>query len=695
MARMISAIAVRRGRSRAATLVAGSVAIALLLIGCTGKSGSSKADVPPLTAPGRGAATSTAPERKSWAGKQPAPEFPGGLTWFNVSQPPTFAALKGKVVLLDFWTLGCINCQHIIPDLKRLEEEFANELVVVGVHSGKYATEHDDESIRDAVRRYGLEHPVVNDPDFVVWNKFGANAWPTLVLVDPAGNLVGGHAGEGVYDLFQPIIKSLVAEFDAKGTISRVPFRVDLDRAVSSTVLSYPGKVLADEKGKRLFLADSGHNRILIASLDGALQRAIGSGDEGFADGAASEAEFRQPQGLSLSEDGQTLYVADTRNHAIRAVRLSDGEVRTIAGTGKQLDRLPADGSPAAKTALASPWDVLVAKNTLYITMAGVHQLWTIDLAKETISVFAGTSREGIADGNRKTMATLAQPSGLTTDGTSLYWVDPESSSVRRIPIDGNGEVKTIVGTGLFDYGDEDGPAASALLQHPQGIVFLNGTLFVGDTYNHKIRAVDPAKKLVSTAAGTGERGWADGPDMVAEFDEPGGLSAAGTNIYIADTNNQVIRVLDTKSGTVRTLTLSNLSAISNTPGRVLQVSLPEQVVAPGAGNLVLKVTTPPGHRLNSQAPSSLALSSSNLSVLAAGEKIVTWTSDEATTTITIPANYASGMTVLTATGQAYYCRKGEEALCFIQQVEVTLPVIVRDGGSGAVVLTLELPAGG
>src|SRR6188508_299408 len=185
--------------------------------------------------------------RKSWAGSDPAPSIPTGVTWFNVERPLTLQELKGRAVLLDFWTLGCINCQHIIPDLKRLEEEFGDSLVVIGVHSGKYATEHDDESIREAIRRYGLQHPVVNDPEFNVWRAFGASAWPTLVLIDPAGNLVGGHAGEGVYPLFQPILESLVNEFSQNGLLKPAALPLSLDADPATAVLSYPSKVLADE----------------------------------------------------------------------------------------------------------------------------------------------------------------------------------------------------------------------------------------------------------------------------------------------------------------------------------------------------------------------------------------------------------------------------------------------------------------
>jgi len=670
-------------RARLLTIIA--LCTLMLAAGCSG--GGSKSTTPDLR-PGDVAENT----RKSWAGKDPAPAIPTGVTWFNVARPLTLDELKGRMVLLDFWTLGCINCQHIIPDLKRLEAEFGDSLVVIGVHSGKYATEHDDDSIRDAIKKYGLEHPVLNDPDFVVWNTFGASAWPTLVLIDPAGNLVGGHAGEGVYPLFQPILTSLRDEFTKNGKLKPAPLPLALDAAPATAVLAYPGKVLADETSGRLYIADSGNNRVIVASLSGELQKAVGTGKEGFADGAADEALFRQPQGLALSPDGGTLYVADTRNHAIRAVDTATFEVKTVAGTGRQLDRLPKDGAQARETAMASPWDVVAVGRTLYITMAGIHQLWALDLSNNTIAVLAGTSREGIDDGDRRTMATLAQPSGITTDGENLYWVDPESSSVRMLRIGGD-RVETLTGTGLFDYGDDDGLAKQARLQHAQGIAYEDGALYIADTYNHRLRVLDLVAKQMGTAAGS-SRGWADGIAGAAKFDEPGGLSVAGGRVYIADTNNQLVRVFDPVSGAVSTLGLSNLAAIATgTPGRVTRVDLPAVTVSPAATALKLTFTSPDDYHLNSSAPSKLALASSNPAVLQPGESVVSFTSDQPTVTLPIPVRLSEGAAELTATTSVYYCRTGAEALCFIGQFELHVPVTVAPGAtSGEIAVSYELP---
>ena len=658
--------------------------IVLLAAACGGSSSSPAGGT-------EGASDTTTPERKSWAGTQPAPAFPGGLSWFNVQEAPTVESLHGKMVLLDFWTLGCINCQHIVPDLKRLEEEFADSLVVIGVHSGKYATEHSDESVQEAVHRLSIEHPVANDPDFAFWQAYQARAWPTLVLIDPAGNVVGSHAGEGVYGVFQPILEALESEFE--GAIDTTPFPLALDAVSASTLLRYPGAIATDEANDRLYIADSSNNRIVVATLDGELLRAIGTGQQGFADGAANEATFFEPHGLSVSSDGGLLYVADTRNHALRVVDTETWTVRTIAGNGERLRQLPRTGDSPTDVALASPWGLALRDGVLYIGMAGVHQLWTMDLAANSLSVFAGTSREGIDDGLRLTQATLAQPSGLALTESFLYWVDPESSAVRRVGYGDDAIVDTLSGTGLFDYGFDDGRGLEATFQHPQDIVLFDGLLYIADTYNHAIRVLDPGPAEVTTLAGGPDRGWADGGPVEALFDEPGGIAAARGLLYVADTNNHLIRTVAPATGDVSTLTLTNPGAISMGGGQVTRIEISEQSVAPGVSNIQLRVTAPAGHHLNSLAPARLALNTSNASVIEAGEREVSWSSDDPSIEVPIPVALGEGSAVLTFTGEAYYCRDGEEALCLVTMLEIVAPVFVAaNATSGEIEVAFELP---
>ena len=622
-----------------------------------------------------------------------APDFPAGQTWFNVSKPLTIADLRGKVVLLDFWTLGCINCQHVIPDLHRLESEFGDSLAIIGVHSGKYDREHADDSVKEAVLRLGIDHPVVNDPDFTIWSEYGAQAWPTDVVIDPDGKIVGAHEGEGVYDAVAPTIKTLVTDFGATGKIDRTPLPIDLLAApIASDFLSFPGDVLADAAGGRLFVADSGNNRILISDLNGVLQKAIGSGTTGLKDGPFDQAQFNQPQGLALSADGNTLYVADTRNHALRAVDLVSDAVTTLAGNGQRAAAAPNISAAAKSTSLASPWGLQLVGNTLYIAMAGSHELWTMDLTEQTISVAVGTGAEGIGDG-APLEATLAQPNEITTDGTNLYWVDPESSSVRTMPLTG-GDVRTLVGTGLFDFGDVDGLPSIAKLQHAQGIAYVNGTLYVADTYNHKIRTVNPTTGEVKTVAGTGSPANTDGAAATAAFDEPGGISAAGGKLYIADTNNNEIRVLDLTSGNVTTLPLSNLAvATSDLKGRTLKMSLPPQTINPSTTTLRLHLTVPAGYQLNNLAPSQLTLTTSNADAFSPGQSDVTLTTADASVQLTVPVTVKEGQAIVSAAGQVYYCRENQNAICLVDQLDIALPVTVSAAApAGDAVMEYELP---
>ncbi len=379
-----------------------------------------------------------------------APELAGGRGWLNTDKPLTIAALKGKVVLLDFWTYGCINCIHIIPDLKRLEHKYPNQLVVIGIHSAKFENEKETENIRRIILRYELEHPVYNDADYKVWQSYGVRAWPTQVLIDPAGYVIGAVSGEGNYDLIDQVVARVVDEFRKRGELNEEPLKLTLERAkVGDLPLAFPGKILADPKGDRLFIADSNHNRVVVTKLDGTLVETIGTGTPGAGDGAFDKASFYRPQGMALDDD--SLYVADTENHLIRRVDLKTKTVETVAGTGKQAHDYFKEG-PARMIELSSPWDLQIVGRQLYITMAGTHQIWKLDLDKQEVSTFAGSGREARQDGPQLE-AGFAQPSGIASDGRKLYIADSESNIIRAIDIAG-GRVETLVGGDLFDFGD-------------------------------------------------------------------------------------------------------------------------------------------------------------------------------------------------------------------------------------------------
>jgi DNA-binding beta-propeller fold protein YncE len=440
---------------------------------------------------------------------------------------------------------------HIFPQLRKLEKKYAGRLAVIGVHSAKFPNEKDGGNLRSAVERYELEHPVINDVDFQVWQQYTCRAWPTLMFIDPQGKVIGKHEGEISYDSFDTLLGQMLAEFEAGGLLDPTPLSLVRERRTSGA-LSFPGKVLADAAGGRLFIADSNHNRILVCSLDGGVQQVIGSGEEGLAGGGFASATFNHPQGLALA--GDALYVADTENHALRRVDLSARRVETIAGTGAQGSTRHGRG-PGLATELNSPWDLVACDGTLYIAMAGTHQLWSMTLADGVVEPFAGSGREALTDGPLASAA-LAQPSGITTDGAKLYFADSETSSIRSADLDPAGRVRTIVGLDLFIFGDVDGTDHKVRLQHPIGITHFEGILYVADTYNHKIKRVLPATRGAFTLMGTGEPGHRDGAGSQALFSEPSGLSIANGKMYIADTNNHLIRVADLASSEVTTLEL-------------------------------------------------------------------------------------------------------------------------------------------
>jgi thiol-disulfide isomerase/thioredoxin/sugar lactone lactonase YvrE len=501
-----------------------------------------------------------APESKAkeGAGEKPtipAPELEGGVGWLNTAGPLHLKDLRGKIVLLDFWTLCCINCIHTLPELAKLEKKYADQLVVIGVHTAKYDNEKDSASIRKAILRYEISHPVVNDANQKIWRTYDVQSWPTVYLIDPEGNVYGRGSGEGLGEALDRAVAKLIDIHRAKKTLNEKPLKFELARNAEngSSPLFFPGKVLADAASQRLFIADSTHHRIVITDLNGKKIAVAGTGESGKADGTFDKATFNDPQGMSLR--GDTLYVADRKNHLIRALDLKGQSVQTIAGTGEQgEDRFT--GGPAKEVGLNSPWDLWLHGDQLFIAQAGHHQIWILDLAKNEMSRFAGSGIENIRDGTL-TRAAFAQPSGLASDGTNLYVADSEVSAIRSVALDGKGEVETIVGEGLFEFGDHDGVGRDVRLQHALGVVHHDGKLYVADTYNSKIKVIEPGKRSCTTFVGGEGDGWLAGP----LFSEPAGLSYADGKLYVADTNAHRIRVVDLQTKAVSTLELSGVEA--------------------------------------------------------------------------------------------------------------------------------------
>lgn len=592
-----------------------------------------------------------------------APDFPKGNAWLNTSEPLSFQGnLKGQIVLMDFWTYCCINCMHVLPDLAYLENKFKDEpFVVVGVHSAKFENESDPANIRAAVQRYQVHHPVIVDQKMRIWSEYGVNSWPTLVLVGADGKVVGAVSGEGHRDQLEKIIGQLIKQYRDAGTLAKAPLKIESDGTVHSAGgLSFPGDVAVDTKNQRLVIVDSNHNRILLTTLPDAQGHAellakIGSGQQGADDGDFGTAQFNRPQGVAVAPGGDILYVADTENHLIRRIDVTRKMVTTILGTGKQeWDR--EGGKSGRKQGLNSPWDVAVNKNTLYISMAGNHQIWQMNLMSQMAEPLAGSGRENIRDGDHES-ANLAQPSGIVFDSKNnrLYFADSEVSSIRYVDLNDR-SVHTIIGHGLFDFGDIDGDAETARFQHCLGVTLQeDGTLLIADTYNHRVKLVDPNARRAVSFYGNGKRG---------DLFEPSNLAIVNGNVLVADTNNHRIVMLDSTGKNPRELMISGLEthveSQSTEPGVAAHV-IPAVTLHTGKPVVLeLSPDVPEGNHLTPGAPISLRVEINGKPAI---QQTINTATNQLPLSITLPAEKATaGEWVIRL---AYsYCSEGNSSVC-------------------------------
>ncbi|GAA2101861.1 NHL domain-containing thioredoxin family protein [Brevibacterium salitolerans] len=708
------------------------------------------------TAPGEARATSAeeAPSASAPRSRGPrlrAPELTG-RRWINTGgQELSLADLRGKIVLLDFWTFCCINCLHVLDELRPLEEKYGDVLVTIGVHSPKFEFERTVEAVDQAVERYQVEHIVLDDPDLVTWQAYTARAWPTLALIDPEGYLVASLSGEGHSAGLASLIEDLAAEHEAKGTLHRGdgPY---VPPAPAERDLSYPGKVirLHDVPGHEgnLLVADSGHHSLVEYDPTGAriLQR-IGTGERGSTDGGLAEAQFSEPGGLTelsreLAEQlGYDLVVADTVNHLLRGVRLGvapteagaeagspaaadsaeaasrreSGSVTTLAGTGAQFmvgandnvtdepgAQAPFD-APATGIKLSSPWDVLWVPQTqkVVVAMAGNHTLWEFDPLTARIRQLAGTMNEGLRDADSGETAWFAQTSGLAlaADGSVLL-ADSETSALRTLD-PASGAVSTQVGVGLFDFGFQDGPAAEARLQHPLGVAALpDGSVAIADTYNGAVRRYDPVKNEVTTLA----RGLAEPSDIlvVRAGDETGPAGAGASGVGTAASGTGTPRGEGAGAGE------AHLLVVESAAHQLTAVTIPKeaQVVAEGAqqssrpateigtGHLDLEVafTVPKGQKLDDRwgDPTHLQVSSTPPELIAEGAG----GEDGLTRTVRFNPEITSGVLHITVRAAACDGEPGGEiplhAACHLYQQDWGIPVNLVDGGETALRLDLR-----
>jgi len=579
---------------------------------------------------------------------------------------------------------------HNVAQLRRLREQFSGELVIIGVHSAKFPAEGATTNIREAAMRRGVDHPVVNDVDFKIWQSYAVKAWPTLVLINPAGKIVDTQSGEILADDYARKIAALIAEAEAEGTLDRRPLDLQPERMTEPRrPLKYPAKLLAVRQQRssehHLYIADTGHHRLLEVKLTGKDQsgrivRIFGTGQPGLKDGPANEAMFHDPHGMALS--GLTLYVADTANHAVRAIDLQANTVRTVAGTGHKGHGRFEVGQPT-QTALRSPWALWAEKNILLIAMAGSHQIWAL-VGEERLGIFAGNGREALVDGPL-VEASFNQPSDLDAGFGHMFIADSEASAIRAISMGEDPQVMTVIGQGLFEFGDVDGQGGMVRLQHPTGLGYYDGLVYIADSYNHKIKTLDPTTGEVKTLVGTGQAGHNDGPFEKAELFEPEGLAALEGRLYIADTNNHLIRVANLGDRTVHTLMLHGLEQLGLTfvPEELQEVMRLDPVrVGPGEVEVRLNIKLPPGYKLTADAAQLLKTSLNGQGMTHAFE---------ATEMPKFPVNLESdGDLDLNLT--LYYCQTSDRRLCMIHDARLILPLTVSEAGEQKVTITYDMP---
>ncbi len=584
-------------RSRSALL---SLFVVGALSGCTGSKSSVKTPIADAQTSTTQVAAGDQKPLPAEADRVVVPGFDGATAWLNVDHALSMKELAGHVVVVDFWTSCCINCLQTLPILAGIENRFTNDpVVVVGVHSPKFDAETERARLSDAVRQYSIKHPVAVDGSMKVWNAWGVDAWPTVVVLDTKGRAVWVGSGEPDRETLAAIITSALAEGKSNGTLNTAKIAGITPEKDDSGPLAFPGKVTA-LAGGGLAVSDTGHNRIVLVDASGKVSAVVGSGLSGNTDGGFADASFRKPQGVA--QLGNALYVADTENHEIRAIDLDSKKVTTVAGTGELGKGFLHGSVDAKKAALRSPWDVLAVGDKIYVSLAGSHQIGAFDPKAQTLALFAGDGHERRHDGTGED-ASFAQPSGLATDGKSLFVADSETSSIRAIDLS-TAAVRTVVGKDLFVFGDVDGAAKDVLLKHPIGVGYGAGSIWVADTYNSKIKKIDPATGLTKTFAGGGDR---------KNLFEPSGVVVRGTDLFVTDTDHHRVVTFSIAGGAEKTIALDGLQA----PARGVAVAAaserprakPEERISIGsaslgkAGNLHVSWQVPAGTGINDDAP--------------------------------------------------------------------------------------------
>jgi len=694
-------------------------------------------------------------------GGEVVPEFPLGADWLNCPPLRLDRELRGKIVVLDFWTYCCINCMHILPDLAYLENKFQGKaMTVVGVHSAKFDNEKDTGAIRDAVLRYDIRHPVINDKNMELWRALGVSSWPTVAVVSPTGKVIVSLSGEGHRRDLDDILTAALEYYGEKNMLDATPVPESLeknkDSRLTASPLRFPGKIALDAKSNRLFISDSGNHRIVVTELTtGKFLTAYGGNGPGLRNGQGDFSAFNRPQGLAYSPATDSLFVCDTENHAIREIQLETGEVRTIVGDGVKGENDFRGGAAGAAQRLNSPWDCLLLEDgknqVLLVAMAGQHQIWRVDIAAGVAAAVSGNGSERNQNGSTGMTSAWAQPSGLALvpknssistnrlllENMEVLVADSESSTIRRLDLSSGGASACLGGDplfsdNLFKFGDKDGMGANASLQHPLAVAasLSSGsssktTAWVADSYNHRLKLLDTATCSITTVAGTGQAGFIDGVGTSAQLSEPGGLAVSPVDgrVFIADTNNSLIRVFDPNTSKLFTLQLQGVPkpAISPDaapvwtgaaveakggipPGAILIKSPASLAMNSEQKLLNVRISLPGGYHLtqgaNSRFECSIVGSNSSFSGEAAEfspKKGPLQEAGDSTVAATISLNMPSSSSSFSSQGAeggensavrvlctVYFCQ--DKSMCLFQEIVFEIPLLAKTAKAPAAV---------
>ena len=615
-----------------------------------------------------------------------APELIGD-TWFGTTNPRLgIKDFRGRFLLLDFWTLCCVNCHHVLAELRAVEKEFHDVLTVVGVHSPKFEHEKLPDSVAAAIARHDIEHPVLNDPNMATWKSYGVRAWPTLVLVDPRGDIITTYSGEGHAHAISALLTELIPKYEASADLVRGEGFYQAtepdESSAANSLLKQPGKVTVIPEEYRKFFSASenadllvsnsgGHDLVALSSanLNEALVR-IGSGNRGTADGNFETAQFGEPYGVVFADaelakkTGVHVFIADTANHLIRGLNLETKQVTTVAGTGSQWMQKDETNGPALEINISTPWDIELFNGQLLIAMAGEHRIWNYNFDSKTLGIFAGTTNEGLVDGPASD-AWFAQPSALVASKATpgrLWIIDAETSALRYWQ---DNQVTSVIGKGLFDFGHLDGPAQDALLQHPLGLTELpDGTLLIADAYNRAVRKYNPGTNQVSTVA--------------RDLSEPSDVQLISTS------DGPKLAAVETAANQIVLLPIEAEALVQGKAMRTVRAALE---VKPGAALIDVTFSAPPGQKLDERyGPSTfLVVSSTPKELLLEGAG----NSAELTRKIILNENITEGILHVAAKGAS--CDENEDgAQCHIHQQDWGIPIKISATGVSTVELVLS-----